>query len=759
MTAVVSSERAPSPPLALPFAVLVMGGAALLAQVLGTRELLALFFGNELSIALVLAVWLLAVGAGSAAGTRFAPRLRSPAHALGWSQAAMAALLPFSLLVARRARWPALPPGEMLGPGPMLLISLETLGPAAALVGLQFVLAAAAAPRAARDGEAGVSSGVAMVYALEALGAALAGIAFHLYLAQHMMPLSAAAAVGVVSVISAAALLRPRLSLAGGGSGLVALALLAGLLWVVKAGPRLELVTLQSSPRWSGIHPVAFLPSKYGALMVTERDRQVSLYQSGVLLFTSQDDYTNEAAAHLALLEHREPRDVLLIGGAASGLAGEVLKHPIARLDCVELDPRVVELARRWMPESSVAALHDRRAHLYVGDGRLLVRGAPDRYDVVILNLPDPTTAAINRFYTYEFLQEARRALKPDGLLCLGLTGSEVHLSGSVLEGMATLDHTLSLVFPARVIVPGDRTLFLAGGAEAGLTSDWRVLSARIASRRIRTRFVNDAWLRDALLPFRAEMMREALSQVRHPRLNTDLTPVSYYYQTRTWLEQVTTGRSGTAAGAAWAVAGGVVAALLLWALVWLWRAPSGTVLMGIAALGGFGLVVELLALLVFQSACGYLYHALGLLIAVFMAGLAAGAAAVGRRRIEQPRSRALVIVGLGTAALVCLVLPNLLRSLVAAPALAPLALGALLLLAGSLVGGLFPVASALYRHQQGVAASAGAVYAADLIGSAGAALAVGAVTVPLLGVTGTSLVAAAVLALAAAALAAHRAS
>jgi len=759
VTAVVSSEPAPSPSLALPVAVLVMGGAALLAQVLVTRELLALFFGNELSIALVLAVWLVAVGAGSAVGTRIAPRLPSPAHALGWSQAAMAALLPFSLLVARRARWPALPPGEMLGPGPMLLISLETLGPVAALAGVQFVLAAAAAQRATQSREARLPHRVAMVYALEALGAALAGVAFHLYLAQRMMPLSAAAAVGLLSVPAGVALLRPRRSVLGGGQWLVALALAAGLLWVVKAGPRLELVTLQSSPRWSGLHPVAFFPSKHGALVVTERDRQVSLYQSGVLLFTSQDDYPNEATAHLALLEHPTPQQVLLIGGAASGLAGEILKHPIARLDCVELDPRVVELARRWMPGASVAALHDRRAHIYMGDGRLLVRDAPDRYDVVILNLPDPTTAAINRFYTYEFLQEVRRALKPNGVLCLGITGSEVHLSGSVLQGMATLDHTLSRVFPARVIVPGDRTLFLAGGAEAGLTSDWRVLSERMAARRLRTRFVNDAWLRDALLPFRAELMREALSQVRRPRLNTDLNPVSYYYQTRTWLEQVTSGRSRTGSGVARWLAGAVIAAFVLWALARLWRTPSGGVVIGIAALGGFGLVVELLALLVFQSACGYLYLALGILIAVFMAGLAAGAAAVGWRLRERPRSPVSLIVGLGAAALVCLLLPNLLRALVASPGLAPVALGALLLLSGSLVGGLVPVASALYRHRQGAAASAGAIYAADLIGSAGAALAVGAVTVPLLGVAGTSLLAAAVLALAAAALAAHRAS
>jgi Mg/Co/Ni transporter MgtE len=64
----------------------------------------------------------------------------------------------------------------------------------------------------------------------------------------------------------------------------------------------------------------------------------------------------------------------------------------------------------------------------------------------------------------------------------------------------------------------------------------------------------------------------------------------------------------------------------------------------------------------------------------------------------------------------------------------------------------MFPVASHLYKSQQPVAAAAGAVYAADLVGSAGAAVFAGAIAVPVLGVAGaaqlTALVAASALVL-----------
>ena len=127
--------------------------------------------------------------------------------------------------------------------------------------------------------------------------------------------------------------------------------------------------------------------------------------------------------------------------------------------------------------------------------------------------------------------------------------------------------------------------------------------------------------------------------------------------------------------------------------------------------------------------------------------GLGAGAVLMAHRRTASDQSRRVLIAGTGTAALACLVLPSLFRAAIASTGLAPLALGALLLLSGSLVGGLFPVASALYRDHRGIASSAGAVYAADLVGSAGAALAVGTLAVPLLGVGGTCFAAAAALA------------
>jgi hypothetical protein len=136
---------------------------------------------------------------------------------------------------------------------------------------------------------------------------------------------------------------------------------------------------------------------------------------------------------------------------------------------------------------------------------------------------------------------------------------------------------------------------------------------------------------------------------------------------------------------------------------------------------------------------CGYLYHALGGLMAAFMAGLAVGSGVLALREAGRPAFGRLFAAGLAVAILVSLLLPRVFAGVLPAPAFASPALGLLLLLVGSLVGAVFPIAAALYRREQPPAAAAGAIYAADLAGSAGAALAAGVIVVPVLGAAGAS--------------------
>jgi spermidine synthase len=721
---------------------MVMGFTALVAQVVLARELLSLFLGNELTIALVLAMWLLIVAAGSAIGAR-ATRLSSRQNAFAWSQLAAAFLLPTALLVARRIGFGGVGAGEALSLGAVLLVSFETLLPACLPLGFQFVLAASAATRDQPDGV----GPLARVYAAESAGAVLGGVAFHLYLSQHAPAFTALSFLALLNAASAAWLLR-----AGSGgkrswqAGAAAVCLMLVLLGL---SSRIDLAATRSSPRWSGYTVLSQSPSRYGDLVSAMREGQLAVFQSGVLVFSTESEETDEIAAHLPLLEHPHPKTVLLIGGALGGLPREILQHPVERLDAVELDPGLQAEAARaaraaHLSESVSAPLGDPRFRLRFGDARRVVRGATGRYDVIVLATPDPTTAALNRFYTGEFFAEARRALAPGGLLAFGLSGSQHMLTGPLLLAAASASRTVHQVFADVLLVPGDRMLFLASTGPGGMSRDPSVLAGRLKRRGVRTHFVNETWLRDALLPFRAASLEDQLRQVTDPPVNTDLDPVSYYHQYRIWMDQVSPGLAPIAAQLSrikvWWGAVPLAAALLTMPLV---RRREGfrrrAVLLAVAGIGGFGMAVEITGLLVFQSALGYLYHALGMLVAGFMAGLAWGALAIGQRQLAPPAARRMLIAALLSSALISALLPSVFRCVMPVPALAGAAVAAVFLLVGSLAGAAFPIAAAIYRAPSGIAAAGGALYAADLVGSAGGALLAGALLLPLLGVTGAS--------------------
>ena len=775
-------------------AAVVLGFTSIVAQVALTRELLDLFLGNELSIAIVLACWLLCVAAGSAIGALLKMGPRIALSAVIYAQLAAWVLLPCSVVIARIVPFGGIASGQAPGVQAILGLSMLALAPVCLLLGFQFVLlyraldGVAQPPSAVshsachsepfanchseRSEESHPAQGklraespcssqpaapsyhVGIIYALEAVGAIIGGLAFHFYVAERLGTLQTMVLLGAVSWLGAGWLLwSAGQRTAQRAAPIAILATLAVAFGAMRpGGSQAEMTTLERGPRWRSVQLVKSQPSRYGNLVVARRANQVAFYQSGVLLFTSQDQEQNEALAHIALLEHTAPLRILLIGAGASGVAGEILKHPVERLDYVELDPRVIELARAWLPPVLVKPLTDRRVHAHFGDARLFIKKTRLRFDVVILALPDPTTASLNRFYTGEFYRELARVMDPGSVVLATLTSSEAYIGGAMRLATASVYSSLRAVFPDTLIVPGEKMLLLASNERGALSADWRVLAGRLRQRNVRCHFVTPYSLREMLLPFRRQMALETLRGQRTTRPNRDLAPVAYHYQMALWLEQMSP-RAARVFDSMRGLSLWWFLAPLLLAILWAalapprWSRPAAAVL-GIAAMGAFGLGGEFIALLVFQAARGYLYHQLGILFALFMAGLAGGAiwATSRTRRAEGWAERWLFVAlaaagalaaSLSLAALACLRWEQLSMPLV----------GIFLVAAGFVDGSAFPAAvSACAPHGAPVRAG-GLIYAADLGGSALGALVVATVMVPVMGISEASIALALVMA------------
>jgi spermidine synthase len=170
---------------------------------------------------------------------------------------------------------------------------------------------------------------------------------------------------------------------------------------------------------------------------------------------TSERDefFYHEALVHPAAIAHPAPTRVLILGGGDGGAAEEVLKHPSVReVTVVDLDPVVVEIARRELRAIHRGALDDPRVRVLHADGAEHVRRTRERYDLVLLDLTDPETPA-GPLYTPAFFEQVRHVLAPGGAMVLHM-GAPFYEEAQVRALAGGLRRTFAEVAPYGLHIP-----------------------------------------------------------------------------------------------------------------------------------------------------------------------------------------------------------------------------------------------------------------------------------------------------------------
>ena len=136
-----------------------------------------------------------------------------------------------------------------------------------------------------------------------------------------------------------------------------------------------------------------------------------------VVQTTEADEFVyHEMLAHLPILGHRGVGEILIVGGGDGGILEEALKHPLVRVTLVELDACVIEICREYLPSICGAAFDDPRTDLIIGDGAAYVAETDRRFDLIIIDSPDPMGPA-QILFEQSFYANCRRALRDGGLL------------------------------------------------------------------------------------------------------------------------------------------------------------------------------------------------------------------------------------------------------------------------------------------------------------------------------------------------------
>ncbi len=161
--------------------------------------------------------------------------------------------------------------------------------------------------------------------------------------------------------------------------------------------------------------------SKYQEIAIVDtHEFGKMLVIDGLVMLTEADEFIyHEMMAHPALMVHPRPEDVLIIGGGDGGTARETLRHQrVERLTMCEIDEMVIEACRRYFPALSKRVIEDPRATILVEDAIKYVKGATDRFDVILVDSSDPVGPAKGLF-SVEFFTDLRSSLKEDGIVAL----------------------------------------------------------------------------------------------------------------------------------------------------------------------------------------------------------------------------------------------------------------------------------------------------------------------------------------------------
>ena len=795
-----------------------LGFTAQIAQIVLFRELLTTFSGSEIVVAWLLGAWMLWTGAGSCL-THFLPRHLPNLTRWFYLLATLliAAIMPLEIVAIRGLRAVChMALGQSIPPSTLFLASLILLAPLGLALGAQFVLGA----RLVRSAEG--------VYVTECAGSAAAGVLTSCLLIPLLNSFALVFLTATLHLLAAAFLVarRPpddgchafaaqfaekacrldhghanRLGRSPASIFVLALSLIAILalfpfantfdrasheLYWHLFNPQLQLVASRESP--------------YGRIAVLYENQQYNIYQSGRLVFSLPDRGESAPPAQLAMAQHPNPKQILLIGAGVSGTLKEVLRHPITSVDYVEIDPALIDVARPYLAPADLQALSDPRVRIHHEDGRAFVRRTPDRFDLILIDAPDPTTAQSNRFYTSDFLTEAHRLLAPGGVICLGpVKNLEVSQSEDMLRRNGIIYATLRHTFRHVLATSGGVTYFLASDADNAPTLDVTVLARRLADRKIDlvdfTPYTDEFYVAKNNYELRTGRVQAltadpAAADAVLP-LNTDARPVVYFQSILLWVHDLGDTalldplKKLQSASLAWLTAP-LALILLITLFPTLRRARSGGMPSGAGAGGGSlgmlaswpshnriiayavlasglsGMALEVLTILAFQNAAGAIYQRVGIMFALFMLGLALGAQ-TARLTANPHKSLSRLLLLQLAFSLLMISTPTLLSApaTLGIPALEQATFAAINLLSGILVGFIYPLAVQAVDNRsptppssqetpspripiRGPASAAALLYAADLLGGAIGSLLVSAALLPLFGVSTVSQVCAA---------------
>ena len=713
-----------------------IGFGSILSQILLVREFLVSFYGNELSIGIIFACWLVWIGIGSAFGNKVIKRSQSISSLFIVLIALTPLVTLMQILAVKFVRgFIHTPTGEFLSMTELLGYSFSVLSVGCFLWGMLFTLGAKMFSSEREE----LWRGVNKAYVLESLGSVVGGLLFSCVLESLLSTLQT---VFFLLFSTWSMTLWHGLKSEKRFKTVALLCLIV--LYYILLQPIRTLEHQMDAYQWSLINDkltfVRSIDTKYQNLSLLRLENQYTIYTDGRPAYNIPNTYEAEVFVHSILVHRFDAKRILILGGGFNGILKEILKYPVQEIEYVEIDPALLPFVEPVLDKGNQQALQDPRVKIMSGDGREFLSRKQRSFDIIILNIGEPSTASLNRFYTLEFYQQCSTRLTSDGTLAFSVPSSAEYITDEMKNLNASIYHTFKQVFQNVLVIPGDHAILIGSQNRRPFIQDSDSLAHLYATTKISAEYFSKYMFEEKMPPDRIRYITNTLESVQDYRINTDTNPVTYYFDLLLWNRflhgdnRLFSSITRTGIFVIGALAVGILIIIILVHRRQIEKQERNALAIIIACGGMIGMALNLLLLLNFQETFGSIYEMLGAMSAVSMLGLALGAMVV-IRITQKHKIKFILLIVLVALVSVVLLLPQLLHLLLRVHSM-PFTL-IITMFCGGLIGMLFGIVNRLYSHHT---TDIGSVYAYDVLGSSVGALMACSLLLPVLGMQETTM-------------------
>lgn len=353
---------------------------------------------------------------------------------------------------------------------------------------------------------------------------------------------------------------------------------------------------------------------KTGKIVITEFNNIKSIFFNGNLHYVI-DDLKYKEITGWGILSSEKNENILLINGGYAGGLKELKKYKsIKNIDYIENDNEEAKFIEKYFGKPD----YD-NVNYYYGDViyYLSKNKINKKFDIIILNADYPSTLFAARYFTREFFRLLKNYMTDEGVLVFFLRAGENFIDKKIYPVLVSVHRAAERNFKNINLIPGENLYFLCSDKEINLTPEWVLY--KLKQENVENPVFNKKYVEYMLEKERVQNIKNKLQA--NYRTNTVFAPFACFYSIQSDLFMFKSNQNFLK-----------ILFLFLFFIIllkYIFNPDEFKInkkyYTAMFFISFAGIMLEILAIFIFQNIYGYFYQLMGILFSLFMLGIITG--------------------------------------------------------------------------------------------------------------------------------------